>query len=119
MINGNVMIWYIAVPLTYLEAGLTCSPKSLYASLSDGYLLAFVMVYMYVLMPLIARIGSVFLTYARVNPWLLKGMEVRNSRVFNSFIYGRIFKNVDFLKFTEHSFQDFYYKNRTFVCIFR
>ncbi|XP_015588885.1 sodium/bile acid cotransporter 7 isoform X2 [Cephus cinctus] len=76
VINGNIVVWYFAVPLTYLEAGLLCSPKSLYMAMSDGYLLIFVLSFIYILMPLLARVASCLLTYARVNVWLLKGMEV-------------------------------------------
>ncbi|XP_018398388.1 PREDICTED: sodium/bile acid cotransporter 7-like isoform X3 [Cyphomyrmex costatus] len=61
----------------YLEAGLSCDPKSLYSTLRDGYLLTFVMVFVYILMPFLVRIGTYLLmTYAKVNIWLLKGMEV-------------------------------------------
>ncbi|XP_019890132.1 sodium/bile acid cotransporter 7 isoform X2 [Ooceraea biroi] len=76
IINGNLIICYFAVPLTYLEAGLLCDPKSLYSTLRDGYLLAFVMTFVYILMPFLARIGTYLLTYAKVNVWLLKGIEV-------------------------------------------
>lgn len=31
---------------------------------------------MYILMPFLARVGTYLLTYAKVNVWLLKGMEV-------------------------------------------
>ncbi|XP_033221711.1 sodium/bile acid cotransporter 7-like [Belonocnema kinseyi] len=75
-INGNIVIWYFAVPLTYFEAGLSCSPKALYSSLTDGYLLIYLILFMYLLMPLLARISSCILTYVQVNIWLLKGMEV-------------------------------------------
>ncbi|XP_018340299.1 PREDICTED: sodium/bile acid cotransporter 7-like isoform X2 [Trachymyrmex septentrionalis] len=77
IINGNFIIRYFAVPSMYLEAGLLCDPKSLYSTLKDGYLLTFVMVFVYILMPFLARIGTYLLmTYAKVNIWLLKGMEV-------------------------------------------
>lgn len=76
IIDGNFIILYFAVPLTYLEAGLLCDPKSLYSTLRDGYLLTFVMVFVYILMPSLARIGTYLLTYAKVNVWLLKGIEV-------------------------------------------
>ncbi|XP_024884081.1 sodium/bile acid cotransporter 7-like [Temnothorax curvispinosus] len=77
LINGNFIIRYFAVPLTYLEAGLLCDPKSLYSTLKNGYLLTFVMVFVYILMPSLARLGTYLLmTYAKVNVWLLKGMEV-------------------------------------------
>ncbi|KYN00018.1 Sodium/bile acid cotransporter 7 [Cyphomyrmex costatus] len=77
IINGNFIIRYFAVPLMYLEAGLSCDPKSLYSTLRDGYLLTFVMVFVYILMPFLVRIGTYLLmTYAKVNIWLLKGMEV-------------------------------------------
>jgi len=76
IINGNFIIRYFAVPLTYLEAGLLCDPKSLYSTLKNGYLLTFVMVFVYILMPFLARIGTYLLSYAEVNVWLLKGMEV-------------------------------------------
>ncbi|KAK0077938.1 hypothetical protein PV325_003261 [Microctonus aethiopoides] len=76
IINGNFIIWYLAVPITYLEAGLICTPTSLYSAITDGYLLAFVMTFMYILMPLLARVSSCLLIYANVNMWLLKGMEV-------------------------------------------
>lgn len=76
IINGNIIIRYFAVPLTYLEAGLLCDPKSLYSTLRNGYLLTFVMFFVYILMPFLARIGTYLLTYAKVNIWLLKGMEV-------------------------------------------
>ncbi|XP_015172244.1 PREDICTED: sodium/bile acid cotransporter 7-like isoform X3 [Polistes dominula] len=45
--SGNFIIWYFAVPLTYLEAGLLCTPHSLYVALTNGYLIIFVMVFMY------------------------------------------------------------------------
>lgn len=64
------------MPLTYLEAGLLCDLKTLYSTLSNGYLLAFTMVFIYVLMPFSMRVGVCMLTYANVNVWLLKGMEV-------------------------------------------
>lgn len=76
IINGNFIICYFAVPLTYLEAGLLCDPKSLYSTLRDGYLLTFVMTFIYILMPSLARVGTYLLTYAKVNVWLLKGIEV-------------------------------------------
>lgn len=76
IINGNLIILYFAVPLMYLEAGLLCDPKSLYSTLRDGYLLTFVMVFVYILMPFLARMGTYLLTYAKVNVWLLKGIEV-------------------------------------------
>ncbi|KAH0950712.1 hypothetical protein HN011_001865 [Eciton burchellii] len=76
LINSNFIICYFAVPLTYLEAGLLCDPKSLYSTLRDGYLLAFVMIFVYILMPFLARIGTYLLTFAKVNIWLLKGIEV-------------------------------------------
>ncbi|XP_012060036.1 PREDICTED: sodium/bile acid cotransporter 7-like [Atta cephalotes] len=77
IINGNFIIRYFAVPSMYLEAGLLCDPKSFYSTLKDGYLLTFVMVFVYILMPFLARIGTYLLmTYAKVNIWLLKGMEV-------------------------------------------
>lgn len=72
----NFIIRYVAVPLIYLEAGLLCDPKSLYSTLTDGYLLTFVMAFMYILMPFFARITTYLLTYAKVNIWLLKGVEV-------------------------------------------
>lgn len=74
--NGNIIVRYFAVPLTYLEAGLLCDLKTLYSTLSNGYLLAFTMVFIYVLMPFSMRVGVCMLTYANVNVWLLKGMEV-------------------------------------------
>ncbi|XP_020710651.2 sodium/bile acid cotransporter 7-like isoform X2 [Athalia rosae] len=74
--NGNLAIWYFAVPLTYLEAGLSFSPSSLYIALSNGYLLIFVLCFVYILMPLLIRVGTSLLTYVGVNVWLLKGMEV-------------------------------------------
>ncbi|XP_012288525.1 sodium/bile acid cotransporter 7 [Orussus abietinus] len=76
IINGNLMIRYFAIPLTYLEAGLWCSPQSLYAALCNIHLLIFVTVFIYILMPLLARVGSCLLIYSKVNTWLLKGMEV-------------------------------------------
>ncbi|KAL0099308.1 hypothetical protein PUN28_020107 [Cardiocondyla obscurior] len=76
IINGNFIISHFAVPLMYLEAGLLCEPKSLYSTLRDGYLLTFVMVFVYILMPFLARIGTYLLAYAKVNVWLLKGIEV-------------------------------------------
>lgn len=76
IINGNLIIRYFAVPLTYLEAGLLCDPKSLYSTLRDGYLLTFVMVFVYILIPFLTRIATYLLTYAKVNIWLLKGIEV-------------------------------------------
>ncbi|XP_011301848.1 sodium/bile acid cotransporter 7 isoform X2 [Fopius arisanus] len=75
-INGHILVWYIAVPLTYLEAGLICSPRSLYSAARNGYLLCFILAFIYVLMPLLARVGSCLLVFANVNTWLLKGMEV-------------------------------------------
>ncbi|XP_063973190.1 sodium/bile acid cotransporter 7-like [Diachasmimorpha longicaudata] len=75
-VNGHIIVWYVAVPLTYLEAGLICSPRSLYLAVKDGYLLCFVLAFMYILMPLFARVGSCLLVFANVNTWLLKGMEV-------------------------------------------
>ncbi|XP_076377943.1 sodium/bile acid cotransporter 7 isoform X3 [Megalopta genalis] len=74
--NGNIIIRYFAVPLTYLEAGLICDPKSLYLTLSNAPLLIFTMTFIYVLMPFLMRLGVCLLTYANVNVWLLKGMEV-------------------------------------------
>ena len=71
------MIWYFAMPLTYFEAGLSCNPKALYSTLTDGYLLIFLILFMYILMPVFARISSCILTYVEVNIWLLKGMEVK------------------------------------------
>lgn len=76
VMNGNLAIWYFAVPLTYLEAGLSFSPSSLYEALSNGYLQIFVICFVYILMPLMIRVGTCLLTYAGVNIWLLKGMEV-------------------------------------------
>ncbi|XP_034934617.1 sodium/bile acid cotransporter 7-like [Chelonus insularis] len=76
VINGNIIVWYLAVPITYFEAGLICSPKALYSVLCDGYLIAFVMAFMYILMPLLARVASCLLIYVNVNIWLLKGMEI-------------------------------------------
>lgn len=74
--NGNIIIRYFAVPLTYLEAGLLCDPKSLYLTLSNYSLLIFTMIFMYILMPSLMKLGVCLLTYADVNIWLLKGMEV-------------------------------------------
>ncbi|XP_046618030.1 sodium/bile acid cotransporter 7-like isoform X1 [Neodiprion virginianus] len=76
VMNGNLAIWYFAVPLTYLEAGLSFSPLSLYTALSNGYLQIFVICFVYILMPLLIRVGTCLLTYVGVNIWLLKGMEV-------------------------------------------
>lgn len=64
------------MPLTYLEAGLLCTPQALYVALKNGYLLIFVMVFMYAVMPFLAKIGTWLLIYSKVNIWLLKGMEV-------------------------------------------
>ncbi|XP_043249630.1 sodium/bile acid cotransporter 7-like [Colletes gigas] len=76
VLNGNIIIRYFAVPLTYLEAGLLCDPKSLYLTLSNYSLLIFTMIFIYVLMPSLMKLGVCFLTYADVNIWMLKGMEV-------------------------------------------
>ncbi|XP_076232880.1 sodium/bile acid cotransporter 7 isoform X2 [Calliopsis andreniformis] len=76
LLNGNIIIRYFAVPLTYLEAGLLCDPKTLYSTLSNGYLLVFTMTFIYILMPFLMRVGVCLLTYANVNVWLLKGMEL-------------------------------------------
>ncbi|PBC26376.1 Sodium/bile acid cotransporter [Apis cerana cerana] len=76
ILNGNVIIRYFAIPLTYLEAGLLCDPKTLYLTLSNGSLLIFTMTFIYILMPFLMRLGVCLLTYANVNVWLLKGMEV-------------------------------------------
>lgn len=75
-ISGNLIIRYFAVPLTYLEAGLVCNPKRLYTTLSNGYLLMFMMMFTYILMPFLMKVGTCMLAYANVNVWLLKGMEV-------------------------------------------
>ncbi|KAK2575459.1 hypothetical protein KPH14_011191 [Odynerus spinipes] len=74
--SGNFIFWYFVVPLTYLEAGLLCTPQSLYMALKNGYLLIFVMVFMYAVMPFLAKIGTWLLVHSNVNIWLLKGMEV-------------------------------------------
>lgn len=76
ILNGNIIIRYFAIPLTYLEAGLLCDPKMLYLTLSNGSLLIFTMTFIYILMPFLMRLGVCLLTYANVNVWLLKGMEV-------------------------------------------
>ncbi|XP_076389710.1 sodium/bile acid cotransporter 7-B isoform X4 [Megachile rotundata] len=76
ILNGNIIIRYFAVPLTYLEAGLLCDPKSLYSTLNNGSLLVFTMIFIYILMPFLMKIGVYLLLYADVNIWLLKGMEV-------------------------------------------
>ncbi|XP_076619091.1 sodium/bile acid cotransporter 7 isoform X4 [Colletes latitarsis] len=76
VLNGNIIIRYFAVPLTYLEAGLLCDPKSLYLTLSNYSLLIFTMIFIYVLMPSLMKLGVCFLTYADVNIWMLKGMEI-------------------------------------------
>ncbi|XP_031370693.1 sodium/bile acid cotransporter 7-like isoform X2 [Apis dorsata] len=76
ILNGNIIIQYFAIPLTYLEAGLLCDPKMLYLTLSNGSLLIFTMTFIYILMPFLMRLGVCLLTYINVNVWLLKGMEV-------------------------------------------
>lgn len=76
ILNGNVITRYFAVPLTYLEAGLICDPKTLYSTLTNSSLLVFTMIFIYILMPFVMRLGVCLLTYANVNVWLLKGMEV-------------------------------------------
>ncbi|KAG7214028.1 hypothetical protein KM043_001397 [Ampulex compressa] len=76
IINGNILIQYLAVPLIYLEAGIRSNPKSLYSTLTNGYLLMFMMLFTYVLMPCVMKVGTCLLTYMTVNTWLLKGMEV-------------------------------------------
>lgn len=69
------------MPLTYLEAGLLCTPHSLYMALKNGYLILFVMVFMYGVMPFLAKLGTYLLIHSKVNIWLLKGMEVNINEV--------------------------------------
>ncbi|XP_008208266.2 sodium/bile acid cotransporter 7 [Nasonia vitripennis] len=76
LINGNFVIWYFAVPLIYFEAGLCCNYRALFSVFRDGYLLSFLMIFIYVLIPIVARIGSYLLGSAGVNSRLLKGIEV-------------------------------------------
>ncbi|KAF7393359.1 hypothetical protein HZH68_010178 [Vespula germanica] len=74
--SGNFIVWYFAVPLTYLEAGLLCTPHSLYMALKNGYLILFVMIFIYGVMPFLAKLGTYLLIHSKVNIWLLKGIEV-------------------------------------------
>jgi hypothetical protein len=76
MINENIVIWYIAVPLIYLEAGICCHHKDLLSVISDGYLLLFLMLFIYVLVPALAAVGCYFLSNTGLNVRLLKGIEV-------------------------------------------
>lgn len=65
----------------------------LYLTLSNGSLLIFTMTFIYILMPFLMRLGVCLLTYANVNVWLLKGMEVNiyiytyTQNIFNYIIY--------------------------------
>lgn len=102
ILNGNVIIRYFAIPLTYLEAGLLCDPKTLYLTLSNGSLLIFTMTFIYILMPFLMRLGVCLLTYANVNVWLLKGMEVNThththkSKIYLIILYVNIDNNLIF-----------------------
>ncbi|XP_066593109.1 sodium/bile acid cotransporter 7-like isoform X2 [Prorops nasuta] len=75
-IKSQFIIWYVAVPFTYFGAGISCSFKSLYSVLKNRQLLLFVIIFMYGLMPVLAKLAAYLLTYMKINIWLLKGMEV-------------------------------------------
>lgn len=78
IVDGYTAIWYFAVPLTYLEAGLSCSPSSLYSVLKNGNLMLFVITFVYLVLPILAKIATFLLQRVKVDIWLLKGMEVKN-----------------------------------------
>ncbi|XP_011499698.1 PREDICTED: sodium/bile acid cotransporter 7-like [Ceratosolen solmsi marchali] len=76
IINEHFVIWYFAVPLIYLEAGICCNLKDLFAVICDGYLLLFLVLFIYMLVPALAAVGCYFLSNVGVNVRLLKGIEV-------------------------------------------
>ncbi|KAJ8688501.1 hypothetical protein QAD02_024296 [Eretmocerus hayati] len=76
IVNGSLVIWYFALPLIYLEAGLRCNCKALLAVLRDGFFLIFLLIFVYVLVPSLAKIGTHILDNAGVNRRLLMGIEV-------------------------------------------
>lgn len=80
IIDGNFVIWYFTVPILYLEAGLSCSHKALFSVLRDGYLISFMMFFIYMLIPALAKIATYCLGNAGVNIRLLNGIEVRLSK---------------------------------------
>lgn len=80
-INGNLVMWYFAIPLTYLEAGLCCSATQFMNSFTNCYVLCFTIFFMYILTPLSAKFVTFLLSYFNINIWLLKGMEVNPEKL--------------------------------------
>ncbi|XP_014238444.1 sodium/bile acid cotransporter 7-like [Trichogramma pretiosum] len=75
-VDGNKAIWYFAIPLLYLEAGLLCEPRALLDCLRDGYLLSFLLGFVYGLAPTLCSLGNRLLDALGVNRRLLDGVEV-------------------------------------------
>ncbi|XP_058799564.1 uncharacterized protein LOC131669024 isoform X2 [Phymastichus coffea] len=66
----------MTVPLLYLEAGLRCGHKAFFSVLRDGYLISFLMFFIYILIPALAKLSTYCLGNAGVNARLLSGIEV-------------------------------------------